>query len=89
MPTTKENYEEYKRQTSIFLDYDIFMRPGDLVDFHEKHIGTVVRKFNQNLTIYPHILHFGCMFFFKRLTRSQLENGPTVDKMMYGLVCPV
>lgn len=80
-------YKEYKEKAGIQIPYDVFMKPKELISFHEENVGTVVNKINNNLSVYPHIIYFGCMLFFTRLTRQLIEDGPIVFKTIAGQVC--
>lgn len=84
-----QKYQEYKERAGTYISYETFMKPSELVEFHERCIGTVVKKIDHNLSIYPHIVHFGCMLFFTRLTEQLIVNGPIVYKTVGGETCAV
>lgn len=77
-------YLNYQRKTGLNLKYSDFMKVGILSDIHRRKIGTVVDNYNPNLIIYPHMLHFGSMFFYQRLSVAQILNGPMVEQDLGG-----
>jgi hypothetical protein len=61
------------------------MQPGKLKELHK--CGNV-EPFNKNLVVYPHMIHFDLMFFFRWLTPTELYNSPNVDLLWNrGDVC--
>lgn len=78
MDKYQRRWEEYKIKSRLEISFEEFMRPGLLRRVHITEVGTVLPRLNKNLVIYPHMKHFGLMFFYKRLTARQILNGPTV-----------
>lgn len=77
MKSFRQKWAQYKKATKLEISFDEFMQVGALKRIHEK-IGTVL-PYEQDLTIYKHMLHFGMMFFYKHLTTKQKFNSPTLD----------
>ena len=75
----EQQYEIYKSKSrDLLIPFEEFKRPKTFINFHERLVGTVVKKIDQNLRIYDHIIYFGCMLFFTRLTDQQIKDGPIV-----------
>lgn len=77
-------HNEYLMKTGVEVSYDDFMKVKVLSRIHKSRVGSVIEHYNPNLRIYPHMKHFGHMFFFKKLSVNQLFYGPTVADDMIG-----
>lgn len=80
-------YEAYKKRVdSPYLGEKLFANPKTLIQWHQTYIGTVIDKFEKNLTCYEHMIYYNYMLFFNFLTDDELTNGPVLYETL-GQVC--
>lgn len=86
----RHNHELYNLDTDLNISFSDFMKFGKFMKMHAKIVGTVLKpdtpQLKKNLSIYPHFMRFGYMFFYRHLTDDEIKNGPCVYESA-GDVC--